>query len=201
MFLCLSPSDENITSNPGEDVTLPCVGPTEDVIKAVEWINPGHNGSNVFLWRGDDRPDVEKQHPSYEDRVELVDPLMRNKNVSLIIKNVTINDTGTYECHIYNGTMDDSIKNNTFGTRPIRIINLEVEDKSKVDVELIVIASVVGIYVLRVIIVIIIVIVVIVKKYCLIKSYFCNIFYKKCNTQEDLKSNQPSAYAVNESLV
>ncbi|KAG7215201.1 hypothetical protein INR49_022700 [Caranx melampygus] len=43
--------------------------------------------------------------PSVPRRVELVDPEMKNNNVTVIMKNVTHEDTGVYECHISSGTI------------------------------------------------------------------------------------------------
>lgn len=118
-LLCcfLAPSDEIITARPGDAVTLVCVGPMNVSIKALEWIKRGQVTTiRSLLHCGEDQP-VEE---SFEGRVELMDPKLRDSNFSVIIKNVTINDSGTYECHIFNGTVPDfSIKYSSYGTRPI----------------------------------------------------------------------------------
>ncbi|KAG7236254.1 hypothetical protein INR49_001170 [Caranx melampygus] len=60
------------------------------------------------------------QHPSFVDRVELRDPGMKDGDVSVILKNVTVNDTGSYESHVLlSGT----------GSSELRcIIHLSIED-------------------------------------------------------------------------
>uniref|UniRef100_A0A3Q1KDZ3 Immunoglobulin V-set domain-containing protein n=1 Tax=Anabas testudineus TaxID=64144 RepID=A0A3Q1KDZ3_ANATE len=40
------------------------------------------------------------QHPFYRGLVELKDREKKEGDVSLILRNVTFNDTGTYECHV-----------------------------------------------------------------------------------------------------
>ncbi|CAI5660494.1 unnamed protein product [Oreochromis niloticus] len=48
---------------------------------------------------GNFHPD--KQHPSFKNRVDLQDRQMKDGDVSLILKDVTINDAGTYECRVW----------------------------------------------------------------------------------------------------
>uniref|UniRef100_A0A3Q0R0Z6 Immunoglobulin V-set domain-containing protein n=1 Tax=Amphilophus citrinellus TaxID=61819 RepID=A0A3Q0R0Z6_AMPCI len=43
---------------------------------------------------------VPVSHPSFHGRVKLRNPEMKDGDVSLILENVTFNDTGIYECHI-----------------------------------------------------------------------------------------------------
>ncbi|XP_065325890.1 NACHT, LRR and PYD domains-containing protein 3-like [Pelmatolapia mariae] len=57
---------------------------------------------HVLLYR-DEQFDPDEQHPSFKNRVDLQDRQMKDRDVSLILKNVTINDTGTYECRVING--------------------------------------------------------------------------------------------------
>ncbi|KAK2813487.1 hypothetical protein Q5P01_000816 [Channa striata] len=60
------------------------------------------SGDYVFFYR-DGNSHNSFQHPSFRGRAELRDPEMKDGDVSVILKNVTINDTGTYECWIIVG--------------------------------------------------------------------------------------------------
>lgn len=57
----------------------------------------------MFLYR-DGRPDPGNQHPSFKDRVELKG--MKDGDASVVLKNVTVSDTGTYECRVFEGGRD-----------------------------------------------------------------------------------------------
>ncbi|XP_067380842.1 V-set domain containing T-cell activation inhibitor 1-like [Channa argus] len=88
------------TVQPGEDVFLLCQGPRGADIIFVEWIRPDlESKGSVFFFR-DDRNYENYQHPSFHGRVELRDPQMKDGDASVILKNVNIKDSGTYECYV-----------------------------------------------------------------------------------------------------
>ncbi|XP_027894588.1 butyrophilin-like protein 3 isoform X3 [Xiphophorus couchianus] len=89
----------NIKATAGEDVTLPCSDPDNNPIQVIEWSRPGLGAKFVLLFK-DGKTDVNKQHPSFKDRVELLDSEMTGGDVSLVLKKVQANDTGLFECRV-----------------------------------------------------------------------------------------------------
>ena len=92
---------KNITAESGQDVTLTCRAPNNN-ITAVHWSRADLRDKNVLLYQ-DGQFDPDSQHPSFKNRVDLQDRQMKDGDVSLILKDVTINDTGTYECRVFMG--------------------------------------------------------------------------------------------------
>ncbi|XP_034757152.1 programmed cell death 1 ligand 1-like isoform X2 [Etheostoma cragini] len=118
-----------VTVHPGDDVTLPCQAP-DSSIRAVEWSRPDLKHEYVLLYR-DGHLDPHHQHPSFRDRVDLVDRDLKDGDVSLTLKNVNITDTGTYECRVASG--GSRRKKRTFIiSEPIRIIHLQVTEPGEV---------------------------------------------------------------------
>ncbi|XP_039678228.1 coxsackievirus and adenovirus receptor-like isoform X2 [Perca fluviatilis] len=113
-----------VTVHPGDDVILPCqaVGSS---IRVVEWTRPDLKPDTLLYYR-DGRLTPDDQHPSFKDRVELVDRDLKDGDVSLILKNVRRHDAGTYECRVKSGDTDP--------IRLIRIIHLQVRDLTVVTV-------------------------------------------------------------------
>uniref|UniRef100_A0A3Q3M0X6 Ig-like domain-containing protein n=1 Tax=Mastacembelus armatus TaxID=205130 RepID=A0A3Q3M0X6_9TELE len=103
LFLCSS-GLRTITAEPGQNVTLTCEVNNSE-ISGLQWTRPDLDPKYVFVYRNG-RFDPVKQHPSFKERVELKDSQMKDGDVSVTLKNVTFNDTGTYECRVAQGQTD-----------------------------------------------------------------------------------------------
>ncbi|CAI5671451.1 unnamed protein product [Oreochromis niloticus] len=98
-FVFVSADQKNITAESGQDVTLTYQAPNNN-IRAVHWSRADLGDEYALVFRdGLFLPD--NQHPSFKNRVDLQDRQMKNGDVSLILKDVTINDAGTYECRVF----------------------------------------------------------------------------------------------------
>ncbi len=87
-----------IKAKSGDDVSLHCQGPDNSSISLLEWKRSDLESDEYVFYFRYNRPYENYQLPSYRGRVELRDPEMKNGNASVILRNVTISDTGTYEC-------------------------------------------------------------------------------------------------------
>ncbi|KAL4008233.1 hypothetical protein ACER0C_002085 [Sarotherodon galilaeus] len=118
-LLCVSADQKHIKAVVGQTVTLPCQAPNNNSIIAAEW-SRADLGDKYLLLYWKEQFDPDEQHPSFKNRVDLQDRQMKDGDVSLILKNVTINDTGTYECRVVQrGTnMDDE----TISTIYLRVV-------------------------------------------------------------------------------
>ncbi|XP_039865912.1 selection and upkeep of intraepithelial T-cells protein 7-like [Simochromis diagramma] len=92
------PDQKTITAESGQDVTLTCRAANNN--KVVKWSRADLKTEYVLLYQdGHFVPD--NQHPSFKNRVGLQDRQMKDGDVSLILKDVTINDAGRYECGVF----------------------------------------------------------------------------------------------------
>uniref|UniRef100_A0A3Q2E406 Ig-like domain-containing protein n=1 Tax=Cyprinodon variegatus TaxID=28743 RepID=A0A3Q2E406_CYPVA len=87
----------NITAEPGQNVSLPCRAPDSNPIIGVEWSRSDLGSENIFLFRND-QIDLEHQHLSFKNRVDLQESQLKVGDMSLFLRNVTTEDKGTYEC-------------------------------------------------------------------------------------------------------
>ncbi|CAI5678470.1 unnamed protein product [Oreochromis niloticus] len=96
------PGRKTIRAESGQDVTLTCRAPhnNDNNIKFLQWSRDDLVDKYVLLYR-DGHFDPGNKHPSFKNRVDLQDKQMKDGDVSLILKNVTINDAGTYQCQVY----------------------------------------------------------------------------------------------------
>ncbi|XP_063319657.1 immunoglobulin superfamily member 1-like [Pelmatolapia mariae] len=93
------PDKKTIITESGQNVTLTCRAPNNN-IRGVYWTRADLLPEYVLLYQ-DGGFDPEDQHPSFKNRVDLQDIKMKDGDVSLILKNVTINDTGIHTCHVF----------------------------------------------------------------------------------------------------
>ncbi|XP_035984508.1 butyrophilin-like protein 2 isoform X1 [Fundulus heteroclitus] len=107
----------NITAEPGDNVILTCRAAENKDVIVVEWSRTDLESDHYVLLYRDRQFDPEGQSPSFKNRVDLQD--VKNGDVSLVLKNVTTDDRGTYECRVVQRG------NNEFMS--ICIINLRVE--------------------------------------------------------------------------
>ncbi|MEQ2192590.1 hypothetical protein XENOCAPTIV_014032, partial [Xenoophorus captivus] len=102
---------------PGQNITLPCKA-SDTTIIAVVWRRADLK-QYVLRYR-EEQLDPENQDPSYTDRVDLQDRQTKNGDVSLVLKNVRTDDTGTYECtcRVDGNTKDEHVCRITLDVSP-----------------------------------------------------------------------------------
>ncbi|XP_038588398.1 V-set domain containing T-cell activation inhibitor 1-like isoform X1 [Micropterus salmoides] len=106
LFTCswifvLCQETQEVTVKPGEDATLQCQSHRGADIEVIKWIRTDLKSDDGYVFFFRDRSSNENyQHESYRGRVELRDPEMKDGDASVILKNVNINDAGTYECRV-----------------------------------------------------------------------------------------------------
>ncbi|XP_030609327.1 uncharacterized protein LOC115796972 [Archocentrus centrarchus] len=121
-ILLVSADQKNLTAEPGQNVTLPCRGPNNKTC-VVEWIRTDLGKEYVFFYR-ERRIVTDRQHPSFVNRVDLQDRRLKDGEVSVVLQNVTINDTGRYECRV---VLCRSLQNSYIKGNPIGVVYLTVD--------------------------------------------------------------------------
>ncbi|MEQ2227137.1 hypothetical protein ILYODFUR_034684 [Ilyodon furcidens] len=113
-----SAEGQRLSAVVGGEVTLPCDATGYVPLKVVEWSRPDNNLEYVLIFNNQTPdPDIPKQ--SYQGRVHLKN--RENGDVSLVLKNVTVEDRGTYECYVLKKT-----NRQKRALQPISIIHLDV---------------------------------------------------------------------------
>ncbi|XP_030578743.1 myelin-oligodendrocyte glycoprotein-like [Archocentrus centrarchus] len=106
LLLCLSlisastALQQDVQVKLGENVTLQCQICKHETISVLKWSRADLNTDGYIYFYRNRRSYQNYQHPSFHGRVKLRNPEMKDGDVSLILENVTFNDTGIYECHI-----------------------------------------------------------------------------------------------------
>lgn len=121
----LCPDLQQVKARPGEDVTLQCMNTTRTPIEVLKWIRPDLKSDGFVLFYRDKVLMPLYQHPSFTGRVELRRPDMKDGDVSVILKDVTVNDTGTYESHV---SLSGTARRRRTSSELRCIIHLSIED-------------------------------------------------------------------------
>ncbi|XP_036072710.1 uncharacterized protein LOC118600084 [Oryzias melastigma] len=90
---------KNISAEPGQNVTLPCKAENNYTLIVLEWTRDGLEKKKVFVFK-DGRPFEGAQHEFYRNRVFLNDSQTKDGDLSVVLKNVNSNDTGTFNCTV-----------------------------------------------------------------------------------------------------
>ncbi|KAL3050932.1 hypothetical protein OYC64_001247 [Pagothenia borchgrevinki] len=90
---------ESLEEKSGENVLLRCSSSTDAAITKLEWKRPELKDDYVFFFK-DNKLFDKYQIPRYRGRVQLSDPEMKNGDASVLLKNVNIDDSGTYQCWV-----------------------------------------------------------------------------------------------------
>lgn len=121
---------EDITVRCGQNVTLHCQGPSGVNITLLEWSIPEIKSDGYVFFYRNRRSYESYQHERFKGRVELADPSMENGDVSVILRNVSVNDTGTYECRIITSDLSSGQR---VQSETRQSINLTVTDSGSED--------------------------------------------------------------------
>ncbi|XP_019212401.1 matrix remodeling-associated protein 8 [Oreochromis niloticus] len=121
IYLNVFPHQKTITAESGQNITLTCRAPKKKIAD-LHW-SRADLGPEYNICYQDSECVTDEQHPSFKNRVDLQDRQMKDGDVSLILKDVTINDTGTYECRVFmaeNHSWDLSIISLSVVDPPVR---------------------------------------------------------------------------------
>ncbi|KAL4008179.1 hypothetical protein ACER0C_002031 [Sarotherodon galilaeus] len=100
LHILLASGLKELRVRPGEDATLQCWGPRDAHITLLEWSRPELISQGYVFFFQDQRSYENYQHESFKGRVQLRDSSMMDGDVSVIVRNVRVSDTGIYKCEI-----------------------------------------------------------------------------------------------------
>ncbi|KAF3698249.1 Myelin-oligodendrocyte glycoprotein Precursor [Channa argus] len=127
VFLQGNSGQLNITAHPGQNITLPCQAPVSKDFIAVEWTRSDLKPSQYVFFFRNGRSDKTHQHPSFVNRVDLLDRQMKDGNLSLNLRNVNSSDHGTYECRVKEKERRRVLRG-VINSEPVNVIRLTVTD-------------------------------------------------------------------------
>ncbi|XP_035984512.1 coxsackievirus and adenovirus receptor homolog isoform X2 [Fundulus heteroclitus] len=123
LLCCKTHKDQRIIrAEPGDNVILTCRAAENKDVIVVEWSRTDLESDQYVVLYRDSTFFPDGQSPSFKDRVDLLD--VENGDMSLVLKNVTTIDTGTYECRV---VQEGNNERKILDIDPICIVNLRVE--------------------------------------------------------------------------
>uniref|UniRef100_A0A3B5MCI2 Ig-like domain-containing protein n=1 Tax=Xiphophorus couchianus TaxID=32473 RepID=A0A3B5MCI2_9TELE len=96
-FLAL-PGQQQVKVKLGQNVSLECLGPSDEDVLLFTWTKVGLDSDHVFFYRNG-RSYESYQHESLRGRVDLRSSL-KDGDFSVVLHNVSKRDEGTYHCVI-----------------------------------------------------------------------------------------------------
>lgn len=94
----VSLGSERVTVKPGEHCELHCPGLPNTTVQVLEWTRQDLGSEGYVLFYRSGKVLDEGQHSRFSDRVELKDPELKKGDLSVILQDVTLEDSGTYTC-------------------------------------------------------------------------------------------------------
>uniref|UniRef100_A0A8C6WYH8 Ig-like domain-containing protein n=1 Tax=Neogobius melanostomus TaxID=47308 RepID=A0A8C6WYH8_9GOBI len=95
--LCsVSGAEEFVSVSVGQDCVLPCFGREGVRVSVLQWIQ-SDSDKHLLVYRAG-RVLHGYEDPVYTNRVQLLEPKLLRGNLSVVLKNVTLKDTGIYRC-------------------------------------------------------------------------------------------------------
>ncbi|XP_044040385.1 coxsackievirus and adenovirus receptor homolog isoform X2 [Siniperca chuatsi] len=116
---------QEITARPGQDVPLQCQGPRDASVKLLEWNRPDLKSDGYVFFYRNERSYENYLLPSFRGRVELSDPEMKGGDFSVVLKNVTTNDSGTYECRAMIVTLNETTPSEIRNLVPLTVTDAD----------------------------------------------------------------------------
>ncbi|XP_038587936.1 uncharacterized protein LOC119912716 [Micropterus salmoides] len=98
IFVLAKIETQELKVDPGEDATLECRVRSRYMESDLHWMRTKPWLDRPLMYFRVNMSFERFLDPSFRGRVELKDPELKDGNFSVILKNVTINDAGTYEC-------------------------------------------------------------------------------------------------------
>lgn len=117
---------------PGDDATLDCRTHSHGSIEQIAWSKTDPKSDEYVFFFRENHINENYQLDSFRGRVELRDPEMKQGDFSVVLKNVTTDDSGPYECVILMSRGGTTVEATEF----IHIVQLKVEDSGEFETQI-----------------------------------------------------------------